>query len=136
MTDTLTREQRSERMRRVRGRDTGTELAVRRLVHGLGYRFRLHARDLPGTPDLVFRRRRKVIFVHGCFWHRHDCPLGRTPKSNRDFWVPKLAGNQARDSRNLDRLVDLGWRVLVVWECELKDRDALTRRIAQFIDEI
>lgn len=134
MTDTLTKEQRSERMGRVRGRDTRPEWIVRRLVHGLGYRYRLHARDLPGRPDLVFRGRRKVIFVHGCFWHRHDCHLARLPKSNLDFWIPKLTANRARDIANLAALEAAGWRALVVWECELRDTNTLATRIADFLD--
>ena len=104
--DTLSKAQRSERMSRVRGKDTKPELLVRRLVHGMGYRYRLHRRDLPGTPDLVFPGRRKVIFVHGCFWHRHPdpaCKLARLPKSRTDFWLPKLEGNRARDIENAAR---------------------------------
>lgn len=134
--DTLTAEQRSERMSRVRGRDTKPELLVRRLAHGLGYRFRLHRRDLPGTPDLVFPRRSKVIFVHGCFWHRHsdpDCRLARLPKSKLDFWLPKLETNRKRDDVNLARLADLGWDVLVIWECQTRDRDVLEARILEFL---
>lgn len=135
MVDTLTKEQRSERMRRVHSRDTGTELAVRRVVHGLGYRYRLHGKDLPGKPDLVFRNRRKVIFVHGCFWHRHDCHLGRLPKSRLDFWLPKLEANRARDADTTALLESLGWNVLTVWECELRDKNALAIRISGFLDE-
>ena len=113
MTDTLTRAERSERMSRVKGRDTGPEWAVRRLVHGLGYRYRLHRKDLPGCPDLVFPSRRKVIFVHGCFWHRHPdpaCKLARLPKSRLEFWVPKLERNRARDLHSQARLIDMGWQ--------------------------
>ncbi len=121
-------------MARVRGRDTAAEWTVRRLVYRLGYRYRLHARDLPGRPDLVFRGRRKVIFVHGCFWHRHDCHLARLPKSNLEFWIPKLAANRDRDHANLAALEGRGWRVLVVWECELRDTNMLATRIADFLD--
>src|SRR5687767_2131660 len=102
-------------MARVRGRDTGPEMVVRRLVHGLGYRFRLHGRGLPGRPDLVFRSRSKVIFVHGCFWHRHkDCALARVPKSRLEFWEPKLESNRVRDESNLRALKASGWRVLTI----------------------
>src|SRR5664279_1164504 len=103
MVDTLTKAERSARMARIRGKDTGTELVVRSLIHSLGYRYRLHAKSLPGRPDLVFRKRRKVVFVHGCFWHRHDdpgCKLARLPKSRLEFWVPKLEGNRDRDRTN------------------------------------
>lgn len=134
--DTLTREQRSERMSRVRSRDTKPELVVRRLVHAAGYRYRLHRRDLPGTPDLVFRQRRKVIFVHGCFWHRHaGCPNCRLPKTRLDFWRPKLEANAVRDRDALRRLKRLGWSVLVVWECEVRNHDGLSRRLNAFMEE-
>lgn len=134
--DTLTPEQRSERMGRVRGRDTKPEMLVRRLVHGMGYRYRLHLRDLPGVPDLVFARRKKVLFVHGCFWHMHSdpaCPLARLPKSKLEFWVPKLETNRRRDERNLALLADLGWDVLVIWECQTKKRKDLQARIREFL---
>ena len=122
MVDTLTKAERSERMSRVRGKDTKPELIVRRLVHGMGYRYRLHRRDLPGTPDLVLPSRKKAIFIHGCFWHRHPdpaCKLARLPKSRLDFWKPKLEGNRRRDRENQARLRKLGWDVLVVWECQI-----------------
>ncbi len=132
--DTLSPDERSERMSRVRGKDTKPEMVVRRLVHGLGYRYRLHGRSLPGNPDLVFGKRRKVIFVHGCYWHRHaGCPLCRLPKSKLEFWQPKLEGNKQRDERNQERLRELGWDFLIVWECELKNRDELTNRIRSFL---
>ena len=134
--DSLSRDKRSERMSRVRGKDTGPELTVRRLVHALGYRFRLHRRDLPGTPDLVFPARRKVIVVHGCFWHRHpdpSCKLARPPKSRQEFWTPKLEGNRARDARNEAALRALGWDVMTVWECELRDPGSLRNRIGTFL---
>ena len=111
---------------------------VRRLVHGMGYRYRLHAPDLPGRPDLVFRPRRKVIFVHGCFWHRHGgCSRNRVPKSpeTREYWQSKLDGNVRRDRRNVDALRENGWRVLVIWECETKgDLSGLGRRIVEFLE--
>lgn len=120
--DTLSKEQRSERMSRVRHKNTKPEIAVRRLVHSLGYRFRLHRSDLPGKPDLVFPSRRKVIFVHGCFWHRHgNCHLARMPKSRLDFWQAKLEANRTRDINHKRRLTRIGWKYLVVWECQLGD---------------
>lgn len=133
--DSLTPEERRERMKRVRAKDTGPERVVRRRVYALGYRYRLHSRTLPGHPDLVFSGRRKVIFVHGCFWHRHgeDCPLTRMPKSRLDFWAPKFEKTQRRDAVNLAKLRDLGWDFLVLWECELKDREALDRRLQAFL---
>ena len=134
--DTVTRERRSEIMSRIRGRGTRPEMAVRRLVHGLGYRYRLHGKHLPGRPDLVFARRQKVIFVHGCFWHRHPgCPLARTPKSRVDFWRAKLDGNRERDLLTQRELRDLGWRLLVVWECELNNLDSVAERITGFLED-
>lgn len=138
MTDTLTKAQRSERMGRIRGRDTKPEMAVRRMVHSMGFRYRLHRGDLPGRPDLIFPRRRAVIFVHGCFWHRHPsetCKLARLPKSRLDFWGPKLESNRLRDQHNEVELARLGWRVLVVWECELGDQKSLQARIWAFLGE-
>lgn len=118
----------------VRSKNTGPEMIVRRLVHGAGYRYRLHASKLPGKPDLVFAGRRKVIFVHGCFWHRHDnCGFARLPKSNLEFWGTKLEGNKARDLANYRRLHEIGWESMVVWECELRDLDEVLRRIAHFL---
>ncbi|MEK6798532.1 MAG: DNA mismatch endonuclease Vsr [Planctomycetota bacterium] len=118
-------------MRGIRGKDTSPEMFVRRLVHSLGYRFRLHRRDLPGTPDLVFPSRRKVIFVHGCFWHRHSCPRGRsTPATRRQFWNRKLDGNRRRDAASRRRLRTLRWRVLVLWECQLAKKN-LARTVAR-----
>lgn len=136
MIDTLTPRERSERMSRVRGADTKPEMHVRRLIHGMGYRYRLHRRNLPGTPDLVFTPRRKVIFVHGCYWHRHSdphCPLARLPKSRLEFWLPKLEGNRRRDELNQTKLRKMGWKILVIWECQLKTGDALRSRIRKFL---
>lgn len=131
--DTLTPSQRSTRMALVRNKDTKPELRVRRLVHKLGYRFRLQAKDLPGRPDLVFRSRKTAIFVHGCFWHRHEgCPRTRLPKSRLDFWAPKLLGNAERDAKKLAALSDLGWRVLIIWECETENPTTLERRLVDF----
>jgi DNA mismatch endonuclease (patch repair protein) len=134
MTDTLTKAERSERMSRVRNKDTKPEMLVRRLVHGLGFRYRLHAGDLPGRPDLVFRGARRAIFVHGCFWHRHPgCRNTRMPKSKLAFWRPKLLGNRRRDLRDQRRLLDLGWRALVIWECEVRDPAILKKRLDRFL---
>ncbi len=125
---------RSRIMRAIRGRDTKPEWTVRRLLHGLGYRYRLHRRDLPGTPDLAFPRRRRAVFVHGCFWHGHDCPRGtRKPKRNAGFWAAKIARNAQRDGEAQARLVELGWASLVVWECGLKDRVALEATLRTFL---
>ena len=116
-------------MRSVKGRDTGPELAVRRLIFSLGGRYRLSPPNLPGRPDIVLARRRLAIFVHGCFWHGHDCPRGaRTPKANRDYWQAKIARNRARDATAASALAGLGWRVETVWECELRDAEALAAR--------
>jgi DNA mismatch endonuclease (patch repair protein) len=137
MPDTLSPADRSERMSRVRGRDTKPELVVRRLLHAMGYRYRLHAKELPGKPDIVFRGRKKAIFVHGCFWHRHPdpaCKLARLPKTRLDFWLSKLDANRARDIANVERLEAMGWQVLLVWECELRDREQLGNRLRRFIE--
>jgi DNA mismatch endonuclease (patch repair protein) len=128
--DIISAERRSALMRRVRQRDTDPELVVRRVAHALGYRFRLHRRDLPGTPDLVFPKYRVALFVHGCFWHRHEgCPRATTPKSRRDYWLPKFAANVERDRRKEEALKSLGWRVLIFWECEINDANSLKRRL-------
>jgi len=128
-------EMRSRIMRAIKGTNTRPEMRVRRLIHGMGFRYRLHGRGLPGRPDLVFRPRRKVIFVHGCFWHQHDCAKGnRTPKTNRAYWTYKLRRNVERDGENQAQLRALGWEVLVVWECETKDLGALEERIRGFLD--
>jgi DNA mismatch endonuclease (patch repair protein) len=124
-------------MSRVRGRDTKPEMAVRRLVHAMGYRYRLHGKDIPGCPDLVFPSRRKIIFVHGCFWHRHSessCKLARLPKSRLDFWLPKLTANAERDVRNQRKLKEMGWAWLIIWECEMNDRVLLESKIKLFLD--
>lgn len=123
-------------MSHIRGKGSKAELRVRRLTHRMGYRYRLHGR-LPGKPDLVFGPRRRVVFVHGCFWHRHpdpDCKLARLPKSRHEFWVPKLEGNRARDLRTESALKALGWATLVIWECQLKDRPFLENVIRTFLD--
>lgn len=120
MVDVLTPEQRSFNMSRIRGRNTKPEMTLRCGLHALGFRFRLHRRDLPGRPDLVFTSRRAVIFVHGCFWHGHDCPMCRLPATRPEFWAGKIAGNRRRDQRAVYELRAAGWRVLVVWECALR----------------
>ncbi len=126
--------ERSAVMRAVKGRDTRPEMLVRRTAHALGYRFRLHRKDLPGSPDLVFPSRRKVVFVHGCFWHGHDCARGaRAPKANAEYWSAKINRNVARDARVLVELRALGWEPLVLWECELKDHAALAGRLRQHL---
>ena len=131
--DDRSSEQRSETMRRVKSQNTTPEMAVRRLIHSLGYRYRLHSRKLPGVPDLVFSSRRKVIFVHGCFWHRHaGCRNDRPPNSRREYWEPKLARNVRRDSENQAKLSEAGWRVLVIWDCEVKQPN-LEDRITAFL---
>ena len=132
--DTLSRAQRSERMSRIRSKDTKPEIAVRRLVHSLGYRYRLHVGSLPGEPDIVFPCRGKVIFVHGCFWHRHPgCRNNRLPKSRLAYWGPKLDANRNRDIKNQRRLRQKGWAFLVVWECEIGNNPRLTTKIDRFL---
>jgi DNA mismatch endonuclease (patch repair protein) len=135
MADVLTPEQRRRNMAAIKGKNTKPEMIVRQLVHSLGYRYRLHRTDLLGKPDLVFPSRRKVIEVYGCYWHIHDCPYGRVvPKTNAEFWQTKRLSNVTRDKRNAEELAKQGWRVLVVWECEVKDTDKLRESITQFLD--
>lgn len=137
--DSLSPEERSERMSRVRSRNSKPELLVRQVTHRLGYRYRLHRVGLPGKPDLVFASRRKVIFVHGCFWHRHpdpDCKLARLPKSRHDFWIPKLEGNRVRDERVVQALTEQGWKVLEIWECQCKSGEQLENMIRGFLDAV
>lgn len=132
--DTRTPEKRSEIMSLVRGRNTTPELAVRRLIHRLGYRFRLHSAELPGRPDIVLPRLRKAIFVHGCFWHGHEgCAKGRPPKSRTEYWKAKFDANRKRDARNLLDLKSRGWLPLVVWQCELKKVERLTTKVGKFL---
>lgn len=135
MTDIVAPRRRSELMAGIRARDTAPELSVRRIAHRMGLRFRLHRKDLPGRPDLVFSRHRLVVFVHGCFWHQHDgCRFAHVPKSRVAFWVDKFAKNVARDRRNIESLHDLGWRVGVIWECETGNEDAVRIRLARLVD--
>ena len=130
MSDVFTPLKRSAVMRQVKARDTRPELIVRRLIWSLGGRYRLHRKDLPGRPDIVLPGRRLAVFVHGCFWHGHDCARGaRVPKANREYWVAKVARNRARDAAAQAALEAAGWRVEVVWECEIRDRGELERRV-------
>jgi DNA mismatch endonuclease (patch repair protein) len=130
MTDRISEARRSWNMSRIRGKDTKPEIAVRSMLHRLGYRFRLHRNDLPGRPDIVLPSRKTVILVHGCYWHRHpDCRYAYSPKSRVDFWENKFSENIARDRRNMDELQSIGWRALVVWECELREPDELKKRL-------
>lgn len=129
----MTRRERSERMSLVRHKDTGPEWTVRKLLSGLGFRYRLHGRHLPGSPDIVFPSRKKAIFVHGCFWHRHPA-CGRLPKSRIEFWEQKLRNNRARDLRNQRALKRQGWDYAIVWECQLKNIDAVSWRLIDFLD--
>lgn len=133
--DPLTPAERSERMSRIRNVNTKPELNVRRLIHAMGYRYRLHACDLPGTPDLVFRPRKKVIFIHGCFWHQHGCRQYRQPCTNSSFWEPKLAKNKERDAKVRSELRKLGWGVMAIWECQVKKEAKLRSRIKRFLGE-
>lgn len=135
--DSLTPAERSKQMRLVRSKNTKPELLLRRLLFGLGYRYRIHRKDLPGHPDLVFSSRRKIIFLHGCFWHGHSCPLGRIPKSRVAYWTDKIRRNGGRDQRNLRRLRGMNWRCLVVWECQVRrsgDRAKLLKRATAFLE--
>ena len=134
MTDVFTPDQRAALMSRIRGRDTKPEMVVRRLVHALGFRYRLHRRDLPGSPDLVFRGRHKVIFVHGCFWHRHPgCKLAAVPKTGEDFWQRKFEQNVQRDRTVVELLKKNGWEVLIVWECETRKPEGLPEKVMEFL---
>ncbi|HTA22652.1 MAG TPA: DNA mismatch endonuclease Vsr [Terriglobales bacterium] len=137
--DTISPERRSENMRRIRGKDTEPELIVRRALFAMGYRYRLHGAKLPGKPDLVFAKQRKVIFVHGCFWHNHTrpgCKIARLPKSNPDYWLDKLNKNVARDVLRRAELKKAGWKTLVIWECQTRSIAAQMRRINRFLEEI
>lgn len=129
-------ELRSRTMRAVRSKNTKPELIVRRLVHAMGFRFRLHRKDLPGSPDLVFPGRRKVIFVHGCFWHGHDCARGaRQPKTNAEYWIAKITRNRKRDNETYRLLSEAGWTPCIIWECELRDVQHLRQKLSMFLDD-
>lgn len=135
MTDVYSPEKRSAVMRQVKGRDTGPELKVRKELTRLGARYRLHSKDLPGKPDIVLPGRKLALFVHGCFWHGHDCARGsRVPKQNRDYWMGKVDRNRARDARSREALAALGWRVETIWECDLRDDAALTERLMALLE--
>ena len=130
--DTLTIAQRSERMSRIRSTNTKPEVLVRKLLHRMGHRFRIHRKDLPGKPDIVMPSRRQVIFVHGCFWHAHSrCSVANVPKTKTEFWVDKFSKNKLRDKKNRRALRNAGWKVLVIWECETKGLDNLERRLQE-----
>jgi len=134
MADVHTPEQRSFNMSRIRGRDTKPEMIVRSIVHGLGYRYRLHCRDLPGKPDLVLRRHKKIILIHGCFWHMHHCTYGSVvPKTNADFWINKRSGNKERDKIIIKELRKAGFQVLTIWECQTKTPENVKRVLTQFL---
>lgn len=133
--DTLTREERSERMSRVRSRDTKPEVELRRLVWSLGYRYRKNRGDVVGRPDIAFLARQRAIFLHGCFWHRHDCPAGRrAPKSRTEFWNEKFDQNVLRDSRVRRELRSHGWHALIIWECQMRDQAKVMKRVRSFMD--
>ena len=137
MVDVHTKAQHSFNMSRIKSKDTKPELVVRSFVHRLGCRFRLHRKDLPGKPDIVLPRHKKIIFVHGCFWHQHNCRVGRRqPKSRREYWLPKLQGNVHRDKENRRKLKEEGWKVLIIWECQVKNKstDWLKERIVAFLE--
>ena len=136
MADTVPPDVRSRIMAKVKSKGMKPEMRVRKLLHGLGYRYRLHRANLPGRPDLVFPSRRKVVFVNGCFWHRHNgCSRVRIPATNRDYWLSKLESNYTRDVRNVNLLEEQGWSVITVWECQLQDIQATTDRLVSFLDD-
>ncbi len=137
MSDTFTREKRSSVMRAIKSKNTRPEMIVRRLVHAMGYRYRLHRRDLPGTPDLVFVGRKKIIFVNGCFWHGHAaCKGGRIPKSNKSYWSSKINRNRERHVRAVAKLRRRGWGVMTIWECQTGSGGALTRKLRRFLGSV
>jgi len=136
MTDNRTRESRSALMSRIGGKDTAPEMMVRKMLHAMGYRFRLHRRDLPGTPDIVFPSRHKAIFVNGCFWHAHGCRIGQLPKSRRRYWAAKFERNRCRDRENLADLRSLGWRAMTVWQCQGKFPKRLVRQLVSFLGPV
>lgn len=130
MTDRISPERRSANMAQIRSKNTRPEWIVRKQVHAMGFRYRLHQKGLPGCPDLVFKKLRIVLFVHGCFWHGHDCKEGkRVPKSNVDYWLTKIANNRARDRSHSDTLAGLGWKVRIIWECQTKDTEKLASHL-------
>lgn len=135
MTDFLSPSERSKRMSLIRNKDTKPEILVRRMIHKMGYRYRLHSNKLPGKPDLIFPARKKVIFVHGCFWHQHNpCNQYRQPKTKKEFWLTKLNANKRRDTKNRKLLKSLGWEYLIVWECALKNTNQVAKKIIKFLE--
>lgn len=136
MTDSLNPSRRSENMRRIKAKNTKPEIALRKLLYSMGYRYRLHVNDLPGKPDVVFRRNKRVIFVHGCFWHQHsECREGRLPGTRPEYWIPKLGRNVQRDRENAEWLMTAGWQVLTVWECQIGDLQALEKSLRTFLSQ-
>ena len=135
MADTRTPEQRRRIMQAVGAKDTKPELIVRRMLFGMGYRYRLHVKKLPGSPDIVFPRRRKALFVHGCFWHGHGCKIGKLPKSKLDYWQPKIAQNRERDCTKASQLEAMGWSVGVIWQCEVRNGAELSRLLTEFLED-
>lgn len=136
MADNLTAKQRSRCMSKIRSKNTRPEILVRKLIYQMGYRYRLHVRSLPGSPDLVFTRLRKIIFVHGCFWHMHDCPYGMPrPKTNSEYWRSKRVRTVERDLKNLQTLKDSGWEILIIWECWTKNLETLKQRLSSFLTD-
>jgi len=133
--DRVSKDVRSRIMSCVKTKNTSAEMLLRSVVHRMGYRYALHRKDLPGKPDLVFSSRRKIIFVHGCFWHGHHCRYGRLPKSRESYWSPKIDGNVVRDRKQQRLLRSQGWSVMTVWQCQLKKTDSLTDRIRRFLDD-
>ncbi|MGI4816021.1 MAG: very short patch repair endonuclease [Janthinobacterium lividum] len=135
MTDSLSPSRRSANMSRIRAKNTKPEMVVRQLLHSMGYRYRLHVKDLPGKPDIVFRGRKKVILVHGCFWHQHSaCREGRLPGTRPEYWIPKLGKNVERDRTHSERLREAGWEQLVIWECDITEQDELASRLRRFLN--
>lgn len=134
MADRVSKQTRSAIMTSVKSKNTWPEMIVRKILHGMGYRYRLHRKDLPGSPDIVFPGKLKTIFVHGCFWHGHDCRWGNLPKSNVDYWRAKIKTNKKRDSKNQKELRNLGWEVLIVWQCELRATETLINKLVHYLD--
>lgn len=137
--DKISQERRRKNMQAIKSKNTKPEMVVRRLIHEMGFRYRLHGKNLPGKPDLVFSTRKKVIFIHGCFWHAHsnpECKISRVPKSNEEFWIPKLEATSIRDRKHITELQSLGWKSLVIWECEIKNKDILIKNITKFLHDL
>lgn len=132
--DTRSPEQRRQIMQAVRSKHTGPEMTVRRVLHAMGYRYRLHRKELPGRPDIVFLGRKKALFVHGCFWHWHGCPKGQLPKTRLAYWAPKLLRNKERDRENRMELEAIGWKTLIVWQCETRELASLGERLSNFLE--